>query len=338
MSNYYKILGLDKTASLSEIKKAYRHLAKKYHPDKNSDAAAEDKFKQASEAYAVLSDPQKKSEYDQFDDRPRMRSTNMNDIFESFGFDGVFDSFFRGSTMNSMQRGRDLLADIAVTFEEAAHGCEKTLIVQDDKYCDSCGATGAAPGAKPINCRACHGSGKVTSRQGFFTVTSSCQTCAGMGKVITEECSMCLGAGIEKSDITIPINIPAGINTGEKLRIPNHGGLGPDGKGDLIIRISVSPHLNFERQGCDIHSTVNLNVAEAALGCQKQVLTLHGEKIVNFPEGTQTGDKLRLKGQGVPNLKKNKKVGSHILHVKLEVPRTLTPEQKEIFKNLKKLL
>ena len=339
MSDYYKILGVSKKASSDDIKKAYRSLAKKYHPDKNPDGSTEEKFKQISEAYATLSDPTQRQSYDQFGSgaSTHRRSANMHDIFEGFGFDGIFDSFFRGGQQNKAHRGRDFLVDISISFEEAAHGCTTSISVSNNEYCSVCGATGAAPGAAPVDCARCYGTGKIATRQGFFTVTTTCDACGGLGKVIKELCVTCKGEGMVESQETLSVRIPAGINSGGKIKIPRKGELGPGGggHGDLLVRVHIEPHHKFERRDCDIFSAIDLNVAEAALGCQKTVSTLHGEKTVNFPMGTQPGHKLRLKGMGVPSLKKDK-MGNHIIEVRVEVPTTLTSTQHSLFEQIKK--
>ena len=336
MSDYYKILGVSKTATNDDIKKAYRKLAKKYHPDKNSGASTEEKFKEISEAYSVLGEPARRTEYDQFDKgAPNRAGSNIHDIFEGFGFDGMFDSFFGQSRNRRSPHGRNLLVDLHILFEEAAHGCVKILSIQHADPCVMCGSTGAEPGARPVECDACQGAGRVASRQGFFSVSIACNTCSGRGQVIKEKCNNCLGTGVTNVEESLDVNIPAGINSREKIRIPRKGEAGPAGRGDLLVMIHVEPHSHYHRVGADVHSICALNVAEAALGCQKTVSTVHGPKIVHFPPGTQPGHKLRLKDMGVPHLKKNKR-GSHILDVSVSVPRALTIQQKDLFEKLKK--
>jgi len=339
MSDYYKILGVSKKASSDDIKKAYRGLAKKYHPDKNPTGTDEEKFKEISEAYGVLADPLQRQKYDQFGTAkvpPQPRHSNVNDIFESFGFDGMFNSFFGGGHQRA-PRGRDFLVDLSISFEEAVHGCIKPIVIHNSQHCDACGATGAPPGASPVNCGTCQGIGRVEMRQGFFSVSTTCAACGGVGKVIEEKCPCCAGQGIIDGEETLSVKLPPGINSGGKIRVYEKGELGPGGPGDLLVRIHVLPHSLYERHGRDIYSTVSLNIVEASMGCQKNIDTLHGTKVVSFRPGTQPDHKLRLKGMGAPSLKKNK-MGNHILRVNIEIPTNLSPKQKALFSELETTL
>lgn len=338
MSDYYKILGVKRDASAEQIKKAYRALAKKHHPDKNPGPESEDKFKELSEAYSVLGDENQRKKYDQFGSSGHggfSRSANFHDVFESFGFDGMFESFF-GNRRPTPPRGRDYLMDIAITMHESVHGCTKLIPIRSVEYCVLCGGSGAEPGSSPIDCSPCRGTGRVSTQQGFFSVTTTCRLCGGVGKVIPDKCRECQGRGTVNKEETIPVNIPAGANSGDELRLPERGEPGPGGVGDLILRVHVELHDFFERKGSDVHSTITLDAIDAILGCQKSVSTLHGDKNVHFPPGTQPGSTIRLKGLGAPSLKKNK-VGSHMLRVKISIPKSLTIEQKSLFEKIKSL-
>ncbi|MDD6800350.1 MAG: molecular chaperone DnaJ [Firmicutes bacterium] len=348
--DYYEVLGLQKGAGEDEIKKAYRQLAKKYHPDMNpGDKDAEMKFKEINEAYAILSDPEKRARYDQYGHEgvdPSMGGGGYGDFggFGGFDFSDIFSSFFgggggsgSGARRNIPVQGEDLQYRLSISFEEAAFGCKKTVTYNRIEKCPECGSSGAAKGSEAETCQTCHGTGqvKVTQRTalGMFQSTRTCDACHGTGKIIKNPCKNCSGKGYVKITKKIDVTIPAGIDDGERLGLP---GLGNDGRnggsaGDLIVLISVRPHTIFERDGYNIYCEVPVTFTEAALGAEIDVPTLEGDVKYTIPEGTQTGTSFTIKGKGIQAVKSTRR-GDLIFTVAVEVPKNLSEEQKEILR------
>lgn len=351
--DYYEVLGLQKGAGEDEIKKAYRQLAKKYHPDMNpGDKDAEMKFKEINEAYAILSDPEKKARYDQYGHEgvdPSMGGGGYGDFggFGGFDFSDIFSSFFGGgggsgssgggARRNIPIQGEDLQYRLSISFEEAAFGCKKTVTYNRIEKCPECGSSGAAKGSEAETCQTCHGTGqvKVTQRTalGMFQSTRTCDACHGTGKIIKNPCKNCSGKGYVKITKKIDVTIPAGIDDGERLGLP---GLGNDGRnggsaGDLNVLISVRPHTIFERDGYNIYCEVPVTFTEAALGAEIDVPTLEGDVKYTIPEGTQTGSSFTIKGKGIQAVKSTRR-GDLIFTVAVEVPKNLSEEQKDILR------
>jgi molecular chaperone DnaJ len=349
MSNkrdYYEVLNVDRNASNTDLKKAYRKLALQYHPDKNpGDPAAEEKFKEAAEAYDVLSDPQKRQLYDRFGHQGLEGSgfsgfSGFEDIFSSFG--DIFEDFFglgggRGSR-NRRQRGADLRYDLSLTFLEAAFGVEKELALEKMDICQSCQGSGCASGTQPETCNFCRGSGQVSRSQGFFTVRTTCPHCRGTGQMITDPCRECRGTGQIKTHKTVSVKIPAGVDTGSRLRLTNEGEAGRQGgpQGDLYVFIHVEPHDFFERDSSDIICRVPVSFVQAALGDTINVPTLEDEKKLRIPKGTQYGDVFRFNGEGIPSLRTGRR-GDQIIQVIIKTPTGLTKKQESLLKEFAKL-
>ena len=347
--DFYEVLGLSKTASDDEIKKAYRKLAMKYHPDRNQGEAsseAESKFKEVKEAYEMLSDPEKRSAYDQYGFAgvdPNMRGgpgaggAGFGGFADSFGdiFGDIFGQARRQQGGRQVYRGNDLNYAMEVTLEEAASGKESQIQVPSWDYCDTCHGSGAKPGTSAKNCGTCGGSGQVQMRQGFFSVQQTCPHCRGAGKVITDPCSPCRGQGKIQSQKTLEIKIPAGIDSGMRIRSTGNGEPGANGgpAGDLYIEIRIKKHDIFERDGDDLHCAVPIGFTTAALGGEIQVPTLQGEAAIDIPEGTQTGKQFRLRGKGIKGIRSSFN-GDLYCHITVETPVKLTEHQKKLLKEL----
>ena len=350
--DYYEVLGLDKSADDSAIKKAYRQLAKKYHPDMNpGDAEAEAKFKEVNEAYAVLSDAEKKAKYDQFGHAAFDPAAGGGAGFGGFGFDGdfggfgdIFSSFFGGgfgggssSRRNGPMRGDDVYTRITISFEEAAFGCKKEISYNRIEKCSDCSGTGAKKGTSPTTCTVCGGSGSVRTQTrtplGIMQSTRACDTCRGTGKIIKEPCQNCRGTGNVKLTKKLEVNIPAGIDEGQKIALRGEGNTGKNGgpSGDLIIGINVRPHAIFERDGSDIYCEVPVTFVDAALGAEIDIPTLEGKQKYEIPEGTQNGTTFTLRGKGIPRVN-SKSRGELYLTINVEVPKNLNSEQKELLR------
>ncbi len=343
--DYYEVLGVKKDATDAEIKSAYRRKAKECHPDLHpDDKAAEERFKELNEANEVLSDPQKRQQYDQFGfDGPNMGGQGGFD-FNGFGgmggFEDIFSSFFGGSMGGGARRngpvaGNDLQHRISITFEEAAFGCEKSIDFFRSELCDECSGSGAKPGTQPQTCPTCKGSGQVRTGGGFMVTVRTCPTCNGEGKIIKDKCTSCSGTGRVRRKRNIKLRIPAGIQDGVSMVKRGEGEPGMRGgpAGDLYITVTVKPHKLFKRDGSNILLEMPISITQAALGCEIDVPTLEKPVKQRIPEGTQTGTQFRIKGHGFPNLKNGIK-GDLILTVNVEVPRKLNEKQKDLLRQL----
>jgi len=350
--DYYEVLGVSRSATDQELKTAYRRLAHQYHPDKNqSDPAAEEKFKEAAEAYTVLSNVEQRQRYDRFGHAGVSSSAaggawgapgfgGIEDILgDLFGFGDVFGSGGRaGSRRSAAQRGSDLRYDLEITLEQAALGMTAQLRIPKLESCDKCNGSGAAPGTKPETCRTCQGTGQVRFQQGFFSVSRTCSSCRGTGQVITSPCESCRGAGRVEREKSIEVKIPAGVETGSRLRLQAEGESGAYGgpPGDLYVVIHVAEHEQFERQGNNLYSSVPITFAQAALGAEVTVNTLNGEQSLKVPAGTQTGTVFRVRGQGMPVLGGRGK-GDLFVSVSVITPTSLTREQRKLLEQLAKI-
>ncbi len=349
--DYYEVLGIPKSASEAEIKKAYRKMAKETHPDLHpGDSAAEARFKEVNEAYEVLSDPDKKARYDQYG------HAGVDPNFGAGGFDGNFDfgdlgdifgSFFGGgfggfgggrrANPNAPQRGESIRMSMAISFEEAAFGCEKAVTVDRTEACPTCQGSGCAPGAAPEVCSECRGSGVVQVRRqtpmGVIATTSPCPKCGGKGKIIHQPCTECRGTGSVRGRKTIQAKIPAGIDNGQTISIRGQGNAGKNGgpAGDLLITITVRPHERFQRDGTSVLLQVPVTFAQAALGAELEIPTIDGKVRYDLPEGTQSGTTFRLKGKGIPSINGRGR-GDQYVTVYIETPRNLSKEQREALK------
>ncbi len=342
--DYYEILELNSNASEEDIRAAYRHLAKKYHPDVNNNPDASDRFKEINEAYAVLSDAERKAAYDRFGHSglkgmPFNFDFNINDIFEQFfGF-----GMSRGRSRRTPRRGSSLRQNLTLEFEEAAFGVEKEIEFSRYETCSSCNGSGAEPGTTPIRCETCGGSGEVRQvRQTFLgsmVNVTTCPACRGQGETINTPCRICNGEGRVRNTITRQIPIPAGVDDGTQVRLSGEGEPGLNGgpPGDLFIAIQVKPHHFFRRRGDDILLDMSINLAQATLGADIEIPTLEGDHTLEIPEGTQPGKVFRLRNKGVQHVNRNGR-GDQLVVVSVEVPRSLTAEQKQLFEDLAKSL
>jgi|LWDU01.1.fsa_nt_gi molecular chaperone DnaJ len=337
--DYYEMLGVSKSASVKEIKKAYREMAIKYHPDYNQDdAASEEKFKEISSAYEILSDEQKRAEYDAYGhNTPHSGRTPTENPFggdfDPFG-SGIFDEFFgRPRRGPANRRGSDLVLEMMISFLEAAHGVTKHITIDGHTKCETCRGSGGT-GIK--SCSLCGGSGFISLRQGMMIVQTLCKGCSGSGEAVKNACATCDGRGNEVQPSKINVRIPAGIASGNQLRLMGMGHYDKGGSGDLYINVRVQDSPKFRKQGKNVHSGLELTVSEAALGCTKIVETVHGEKSVNIPSGSQPGSVLKLSGLGTTDLN-NTPQGDHKLEIEVKVPISLIPEQRELFERLKVL-
>jgi molecular chaperone DnaJ len=346
--DYYEVLGVSQTASEQEIKSAYRRLAVMHHPDKNpGDAAAEEKFKEAAEAYSVLSDAEQRRRYDRFGHAGVSSSAGaggwgapgfggIEDILgDLFGFGDVFGARGGSGRRSSAQRGADLRYDLEISLEDAAAGMTAQLRIPRLEACEKCKGSGAAEGTQPETCQTCNGAGQVRYQQGFFSVARTCSTCRGTGSVVKNPCDACKGAGRTEREKSMEVKIPAGVETGSRLRIAGEGEAGTQGgtSGDLYVVIHVGEHEHFERQGSNLYSSVPITFAQAALGSELTVQTLGGQQQVKIPAGTQTGTVFRLKGHGVPVLGGRGR-GDLFVSVTVVTPTTLTREQRRILEQL----
>lgn len=345
--DYYETLGVPKNASEEEIKKAYRKLAMKHHPDRNhgdTNKEAETKFKEVKEAYEMLSDPQKRAAYDQYGHAgvdPNMRGgpgpEGFGGFAEAFGdiFGDVFGARAGRGGGRQVFRGSDLSYAMEVTLEEAAEGKEAQIRIPSWDDCGACKGTGAKPGTKPISCTTCHGQGVVQMRQGFFSVQQTCPTCHGSGKIIPEPCITCHGQGKIKNNKTLEVKIPAGIDDGMRIRSTGNGEPGTNGgpPGDLYIEIRLKKHELFERDGDDLHCVVPVSITTAALGGEISVPTLKGPAAIDIPDGTQSGKQFRLRGKGIKGVRSSYP-GDLYCHIRVETPVKLTEHQRKLMKEL----
>lgn len=345
--DYYEVLGVDRNADDAAIKKAYRALAKKYHPDMNpGDAEAEKKFKEASEAYAVLSDADKRRQYDQFGHAAFDGGAGGAGGFDFSGMDmgdifgDLFGDFFgggrrRSAANNGPMKGANLRAAVRITFEEAAFGCEKEIEITLKDDCQTCHTTGAKPGTTPETCSKCGGKGKVVyTQQSFLGMVQNVQTCPdchGSGKIVREKCPDCHGSGYIASRKKIKVSIPAGIDNGQSVRIREKGEPGTNGgpRGDLLVEVNVSRHPIFQRQDMNIYSTAPISFAQAALGGEVKISTIDGDILYEVKPGTPTDTRIRLKGKGIPSLRNKAIRGDHYVTLVVQVPTTLSSEAKE---------
>lgn len=350
--DYYEVLGVGRNATADELKKAYRKLAMKYHPDQNpNDKAAEEKFKELNEAYEVVSDKNKRAAYDQLGHAafeggmgghgagasagPGAAGFEFN--FGQGGFSDIFEEIFGdhvrgGASARASQRGSDLQYNLSISLEDAFDGVKKSIFVTMGSTCDTCHGTGSAKGTSKKTCNTCHGRGKVRAQQGFFTVERTCPTCQGMGEVIEDPCSSCHGAGRVRRQRELSISVPAGVEDGTRIRLSGEGEAGLRGAaaGDLYVIISIQPHKFFKRDGADIHCRVPVSMVTAALGGSVEVPTLEGKKTkLKIPAGTQSGDTLRMKGKGMTVLRRSHR-GDMYVHVQVETPVKLSKKQKEL--------
>lgn len=354
--DYYEVLGVDRGADDAAIKKAYRQLAKKYHPDANpGDKEAEQKFKEASEAYAILSDPEKRKQYDQFGHAAfeqggaggaggfDFSGMDMGDIFGD-----IFGDFFGGGTRSrrdstAPMKGANLRAAVRVTFEEAAFGCEKEIELTLKDECTNCGGSGAKPGTQPETCSKCGGKGQVVySQQSLFGMVQNvmaCPDCQGKGKVIKEKCPNCRGTGYTSSRKRIKVSIPAGIDNGQSVRIRGKGEPGVNGgpRGDLLVEVVVRPHAFLQRDGINLFSTAPISFAQAALGGEVRISTIDGDVLYEVKPGTQTDTRIRLKGKGVPSLRNKNTRGDHYVTLIVQVPDRLSADAKEALRKFDSL-
>lgn len=352
--DYYEVLGVDRNADDAALKKAYRALAKKYHPDMNpGDKEAEKKFKEASEAYAVLSDAEKRRQYDQFGHAAFEGGAGGAGGFGGFDFSGadfgdifgdIFGDLFGGGRRggragNGPMQGANIRKGVRITFEEAVFGCEKELEVIIKDPCATCSGTGAKPGTSPVTCPKCGGKGQVvyTSQSFFGTVQNvqTCPDCHGTGKIIKEKCADCAGTGYVASKKTIQVSVPAGIDNGQSIRIRGKGEPGANGgpRGDLLVEVTVSRHPVFGRQDMHIFSTAPISFAQAALGGDVRIKTVDGDVLYNVKPGTKTDTKVRLKGKGVPSLRNKQVRGDHYVTLVIQTPEKLSAEAKEALRH-----
>ncbi len=346
--DYYEVLGVDKNADADTLKKAYRQLAKKYHPDANpGDAAAAEKFKEINEAYAVLSDPEKRKQYDQFGhaafEQGGMGGFNgFEGGFSSDMFDDLFGGIFgsrsrRPRSANEPMRGANTRASVNISFEEAVFGCEKELELNLRESCPTCGGNGAKPGTSPESCSRCGGTGRIIAQQqsifGMMQTETTCPNCRGEGRIIKEKCSNCRGTGTIMRKQKIKVTIPAGIDNGMSVRVREKGEPGVNGgpRGDLMVQVNVSRHPLFQRDGVDLYSTVSIPFTKAALGGKVRVKTVDGEVEYEIKSGTQTDTRIRLRGKGVPSLRGGGR-GDQYVTLVVQVPTRLSRDQKAALK------
>ncbi len=362
--DYYEILGVKKSASLDEVKKAYRELALRFHPDRvphEQKKESEEKFKEISEAYAVLSDSQKRALYDQYGHSGIDQKYAYEDIFKGADFNSVFRDmgdfgfgggafeeifsdlgfdFFGGGrgvgTSGSRRRGRDLQISVDISLEEAATGTEKTITVPRYENCATCGGSGAKPGTKKSTCPQCKGSGRTVVSNGFFQLAQACQRCRGEGSMIQSPCPDCRGEGRTKVTRKIKVKIPAGVDVGSHLRVRGEGEAGASGHGDLYVIIEIRPHAIFQRHDNNILTEITVSLSKAILGAEVEVPTLGGKVSMKIPAGTQSGKVFRLKEKGIPDLHA-RGIGDELVHINVEIPTRLSAEQRRLIEEYARL-
>ncbi|MEM2883081.1 MAG: molecular chaperone DnaJ [Nitrososphaerales archaeon] len=355
--DYYEILGVPRNATKEEIKAAYRKLALQYHPDRNKSPEAEEKFKEISEAYAVLSDDEKRAQYDQFGHMGIGSRYTAEDIFRNadfesifrdlgfdFGFDDLFSRFFGGRRVYEEEKGRDIAIPLTITLEEAAFGATKEIQVPRTERCNSCGGSGARRGTSPTLCPQCHGRGQVqyTRMMGFAQIitTTTCSACGGRGSIIQNPCPECKGSGLVDVFRKVKVDVPAGVDEGFSLRLRGEGDVHPQTKkaGDLYLTIHIAPHKYFKREGDDLIFETQISFPQAALGSEIAIPTLNGHTWLKIPPGTQSGTIIRLRGKGMPKLRNKFSRGDLLVKVNVKVPTKLTEKQKVLLKELEKEL
>jgi len=347
--DYYEVLGLNRGATPEEIKKAFRRLARQYHPDVNKEADAETRFKEINEAYEVLSDQDKRAAYDRFGHAASQPGFGGGYRGE-YGFGGIediFESFFGGArpspTRRGPARGGDLRHDLTIDFEEAIFGCEKEIVVPRHETCPQCQGSGAEPGTQPIRCPQCNGTGEVRRQQqtllGSFVQVTACPRCQGEREIVTTPCTRCRGRKVLQVERPIVVKIPSGVDDGTRIRLANEGEPGVRGgpAGNLYVVLHVQPHASFHREDTNILLQLDINVAQAALGDKIMVPTLDGDEEMAIPAGTQTGDTFRLRGKGVPYLQRNGR-GDQLVLVHVLTPTKLSKRQKELLQELSRTL
>ncbi len=347
--DFYEVLGVSKSASGDDLKKAYRKLAMQYHPDRNpGDEKAEQQFKELNEAYEVLKDEQKRAAYDQYGHAAFENSGGPRAGAGGFDFGGgfadIFDEMFgdimgrRGGGGRTQTRGQDLRYNMEVSLEDAFHGKKATITVPSSVQCGSCNGTGGKDGAAPETCDTCGGAGQVRSQQGFFTVQRTCPKCGGAGRVIKDPCTTCCGSGRERKDKTLEVTIPPGVEDGTRIRLAGEGEAGLNGApaGDLYIFLGLKPHRLFQRDGANVYMRVPISMTTAALGGEVEVPTIEGRKVrVTIPQGCQNGHQFRLRGKGM-NVLRSTARGDMFLEAAIEVPVNLTSKQKELLREFEK--
>jgi molecular chaperone DnaJ len=350
--DYYEVLGVNKTASADDIKRAYRRMAMKYHPDKNpDDKEAEKKFKECAEAYEVLSDTEKRQRYDQFGhdglrgmgmrDYSHMKWQDIGSIFEDiFGFGGFGDIFGmqgRRSSRTGPARGYDLETTVELTLEDVAHGSEKTIEFTRQDVCTECSGSGCAKGKSPGKCPACGGAGQVSRGGGFFQMVSTCPQCRGSGQVITDPCKKCRGTGRIPKKREVTLKVPAGVHEGQGIRVSSEGEPGKHGgpRGDLYCYVRIKPHEFLQRNGNDLIAVVPISFTQAALGATIDVPSLNSTKKLKIPAGTQYGNVFRIRGQGLPDIR-TKRTGDQLVQITIETPAKLNSQQQELLREFAK--
>lgn len=348
--DYYEVLAVERNCDDQKLKVAYRKLALQYHPDRNpNNPDAEEKFKEAAEAYSVLSDAQKRAAYDRYGHQAVNGAAapgfdegtfaDFGDILgDLFGFGDMFGGGGRKRS-RAQQRGEDLRYDLEISFEDSMKGLSADLLVPKLEACTRCQGSGAEPNGGMVKCLTCNGRGEVLYQQSFLSIRKTCPTCAGRGQVIRQVCNQCRGEGYSRAEKKMRVNIPAGVDTGTRLRLQNEGNPGPAGgqPGDLYVVVKVAEHPVFERRDNDLHCTLPVNVAQAVLGAEIEIETFDGSQPIRIPEGTQSASKFRLKNLGVPDVSGRGR-GDLYVHIDVQVPKKLTKEQRRLFEQLRDLL
>ena len=344
--DFYEVLGVSRTCDDDDLKRAYRKLALKYHPDKNPDGEAEERFKEVNQAYQILSDPQRRAQYDRLGHAAFEQGGGPGGFDFAGGFDDIigdlFGDFFgtgrgRGGRSRA-RRGADLQYQLEISFVEACQGCEKTLSIPRLARCEACGGKGAKPGTTPQTCPQCNGSGQMRFQQGFFSIAKTCGKCNGHGQIVTNPCVTCDGAGARRVTYTVNVKIPAGVDAGSRLKLRGEGEVGDNGgpSGDLYVVLDVEEHTIFTREGTDLVCEVPVSIAQAALGTEIEVPTLDGSAKVKVPAGTQSGQMFRLRGRGVTNLAGYGK-GDELVRIVVETPKKLTARQRELLEEFARI-
>jgi molecular chaperone DnaJ len=340
--DYYEVLGVNRDASDDDLKKAYRRLAMKYHPDRNPDnPKAEEHFKEAKEAYEVLSDGHKRAAYDQYghagvDASVGAGAGGFSNFADAFG--DIFGDIFGGGRRSNVYRGADLRYNLEISLEEAARGTETKIRIPALEECETCHGTGAKPGTQPVSCPTCGGVGQVRMQQGFFSIQQTCPKCHGSGRVVPTPCGTCHGAGRVKKHKTLSVKIPSGVDEGDRIRLSGEGEAGTNGgpPGDLYVVIHISQHAVFTREHNDLHCEMPISITTAALGGEIEIPTLDGSAKIRIPPETQTGKIFRLRGKGIKGVR-SAQHGDLMCHVVVETPVNLTPRQKELLQELEEI-